>query len=193
MGTDKAWLDWQGMPLIRHTEAWVRVQQAIQPATVWVSCSPSNIAIAKRHFDHTLLDHPEYSGRGPLAGMHAGLLATQKAWLWVLPCDGIRFANNLLVRMLQLALSEPQAEAVVVGTRDGEGPLRLHPVWALISQKTKPRLEACLRTNALKVTSFFDSLQTRVLLLETNEVLWNANHPTDLPNHGKPIRQDHVD
>jgi hypothetical protein len=43
------------------------------------------------------------------------------------------------------------------------------------------------------VTSFFDSVQTRVLLLEPNEVLWNVNHPTDLPNHGKPIRQDHVD
>ena len=182
MGTDKAWVQWQGQPLISRVAAHALSQRLVQPHRLWVSCSPDNIARAQVDFEHALLDSPRFMGNGPLAGIHAGLIASSCDWLWVLPCDAVGFADDLLSRMLSLALSDPDIQAVTLSTSTPQGSVKVHPVWALISRQALPSLNRCLEAHELKVMSFFESIHTRVMPLAPQEILWNINRPEDLPS-----------
>lgn len=182
MGQDKAWIEWQGRALILRVADRARSQRVVQPSTLWVSCSTRNLEKARLYFENTLLDNPAFQGDGPLAGIHAGMDASRSDWLWVLPCDAVSFSDDLLSRLLSLALSEPEIDAVTLSSHDHDGTVQSHPVWALISRRTLPMLTQCLEKKCLKVASFLESINTRTLALRPNEILSNINRPEDLPD-----------
>lgn len=82
-GAHKALAELQGRPLIAYviarTSPWV--------CRVVIACGPHEMLL--RHLELPLLDDGNFAGRGPLAGILAGLqgLAADEHWLVSVPCD----------------------------------------------------------------------------------------------------------
>src|SRR2546426_951102 len=78
-GTDKAFLTVQGQPVFQRT---LRLLQCCFSQVVVVSNRPDKYAA----FDVQVIAD-EFTGRGPLAGIHAGLGLVQQPYAFVVACD----------------------------------------------------------------------------------------------------------
>ena len=103
-----------------------------------------------------IADH--YRGRGPLAGLHAGMLATRRTLILLLACDMPAVTENLL-RNLLAAIAD--FDAVVPRTPDG----RIHPLCAVYRRSCLPVVERRLqeRRNAMREMLADEQLRVRFL------------------------------
>jgi molybdopterin-guanine dinucleotide biosynthesis protein A len=112
-------------------------------------------------------------GRGPLAGIHAGLLAARGAPVLVLACD------MPLVRAEDLApLVEAgrRADVVIYGHERG-----LEPLVGWYGPGVLPALEELLAADVRRVSALFERVRTTVLPWGGPLAGFaNANHPEDL-------------
>jgi molybdopterin-guanine dinucleotide biosynthesis protein A len=115
-GVHKALAELEGRPLIAHVIArispWVR--------RIVIACGPHEAHL--RQFELPLLDDGAFAGRGPLAGILAGLqsLAADEHWLLCVPCD-MPFVEGRCARSLMDARqgTRPVAETTENGAHDG--------------------------------------------------------------------------
>src|SRR5882762_3211872 len=105
-----------GKPLLEH------VLKQLQPQAEAV------VVVANRQRDAytahaaTVVDDGPYRGRGPLAGIAAGLNAADSEWVLCVPGDAPLLPPDLLQR-LQLALQRDRADLAVVNDGSGRQPL----------------------------------------------------------------------
>ncbi len=95
-------------------------------------------------------------GRGPLSGIHAGLVVSPYSLNFVTACD-MPFINGGLVRYL-VEQATPSDDAVVPLVREYPEPL-----FAVYRKTCLPHVEACLKSGIYKVTSFYDLIQVRFI------------------------------
>lgn len=122
MGRDKAWLELDGVPLLRHV-----VEQAASVCELVVVAAAPGQALPElpprvRRVD----DPPALHGRGPLAGLVAGLHALEHAGIELAAlssCDAI----GLAPAHLHFVLAQLDARPEVIGVVPSEGE-RLHPL-----------------------------------------------------------------
>ena len=112
---------------------------------------------------------------GPLAGMAAGLAATQTEWLLTVPCDSPLLPDDLCARLLTSAAAE---DAEIAIATDGA---RAHPVFALLRRSLAGSLEAFLAGDERKILRWM----SRHRLLEVSfadcpERFVNVNTPAEL-------------
>ena len=122
----------------------------------------------------TVSDH--YKGSGPLAGIHAALMATTKEALLVVPCDLPNFSREL-VRIL---LAEMDDDTDVMIVRDSTG--GLHPLCGIYRKRTRPVIEDCLNHGQRKILNFIHQVSWRYLDIDgkiSDRVLFNMNTPQD--------------
>jgi molybdopterin-guanine dinucleotide biosynthesis protein A len=81
-----------------------------------------------------------YPGCGPMAGLHAAMLRTNRPWILLLACDLPRVSTEMLNNII---LRAPGFDAVIPATSDG----RLHPVCAIYSRTCLPAIERGLRAS----------------------------------------------
>jgi molybdopterin-guanine dinucleotide biosynthesis protein A len=119
-------------------------------------------------------------GRGPLAGLGAGLRAARHAWCLALACDQ-PFVSPALVLRLR-AEAGPGVDAVALATGDG-----LQPFPALYARRLLPRIEARLRAGRRSLRGLLDDVVVRTLpaavAAEADpglRSLRNVNTPDDL-------------
>lgn len=116
MGRDKARLPFLGMPLA------VRVLERLRP------CARRLLVVANDDAGYVppdvLLVRDVFPGRGPLAGLHAGLLASDADLNLVVGCD-LPFASAAAGLLLAGSIGDADAAVPVVGGR----PQPLHALY----------------------------------------------------------------
>jgi molybdenum cofactor biosynthesis protein MoaC/molybdenum cofactor guanylyltransferase len=136
-GQDKGLLELSGRPMV----AWVL--EGIQKQTIPVDhilLSANRNLPDYAGFGHAVL-RDMYPQGGPLAGIHAALLASPADWLLVLPCD-VPFLPQDLILQFRAALNASSALAVVARTADGQ----VHWPICMLHRSLLPNLVEALST-----------------------------------------------
>jgi molybdopterin-guanine dinucleotide biosynthesis protein A len=167
-GLDKGLVPLAGRPMIEHVLDAIRLQV-------------TNIIIsANRNLDRyqgygcPVVSDEEDGYPGPLAGVLAGLKATETPFLVTVPCDAPMLAPDL-VRRLQEALRAEDADLAVAS--DGD---RLQPVFMLLSTRLAPSLNEYLAGGGRKIDTWYGRLRLAVAdLSDRPETFVNVNDPTE--------------
>jgi len=146
MGTNKALLPaGQQQTLVSRVVGNLR---ALSDDIVLVSNSPELYAdLDVRHASD------RFQAAGPLAGLHAGLLAARHAWAFVAACD-MPLVNHRLVRYMVVLAAGYDAVVPRVGRS-------IEPLHALYSRACLPAIEACLQSEQRRVISFYPDVRVR--------------------------------
>jgi len=165
MGTDKAWLELNGEPLIVHVME--RVQQVADEILISANDPARFAALAARVIPDAFPD------AGPLAGIYAGLDAAKHDAALVVACD-MPFLNvGLLEYMLSFAGDFDVALPNVAGEKRaadsaGDKPLRakdlnLHPLHAVYTKRCLGPMRAALERGERRMIGFHDGVRVRVI------------------------------
>ena len=122
MGRDKAFMPLFGFPLLERV-----IRRVIHLGPVVVAAGTEERVRAVEELGYPLAavaDAPEFSGRGPLAGIQAGLLASSASWSLVVGCD-MPLVSLSLARLLLSAFGQAPAVVPVWGGR----PQPLHGIY----------------------------------------------------------------
>jgi molybdenum cofactor guanylyltransferase len=123
-------------------------------------------------------DH--YPGKGPLAGVHAGLLATSHEANLVVACD-MPFISAGLGAILVENLREYDAVVPIIGGTK-------HPLFAVYRKKIVNEIKSCLENNSLRMIHLLDKLNVLYINEEDlktynkeslEQIFFNMNHPEE--------------
>lgn len=172
MGTNKALLEINGKTVIEN------IVNELQPIV-------NNIIIVNNSFeDYQFLKLPmvkdSWTGMGPLAGIQAGLAASETEKNLIVACD-MPFVSSQLGGILLRELTEFQA---VVPEISGQ----LHPLFAAYRKEVQGEAEKALEQNQLRIRSIFRNIHVRIM--DNNELMnlgfhmkesdfFNMNHPEE--------------
>ena len=165
-GTDKARHPVAGRPMIE------RVHDVLAPLV-------ETVLVSVRTLD-TDYDLPaqrvadEYSGAGPLAGLHAGLGRCRTPWLLALACD-VPFLTPETLQTLLATRDDPK-RPVVARTPDG----RRHPLCALYPRTLCPLAEELLEADQFAMHDLLRAAGTVREVAVPHEPLRNVNVRGDL-------------
>jgi molybdenum cofactor guanylyltransferase len=123
-------------------------------------------------------DH--YPGKGPLAGIHAGLLATSSEVNLVVACD-MPFVSAGLGTILVENIREYDAVVPIIGGTK-------HPLFAVYRKKIVEEIKSCLENNSLRMIHLLDNLNVLYMTEEDlqtftkeslEQIFFNMNHPDE--------------
>ena len=146
MGFDKQLLQVKNHHLLRHHG---HTLAAIFDQIIVVTNTPDMYKGAP----FTLV-HDEFSGKGPLGGLHIGLKAALSQYVYLLACD-MPFIHLDFILHMQKRLREAGADACV--TRFGT---HIEPFNAFYSREIIDEIEVYLRAGKTSLYKFLQSLNT---------------------------------
>ena len=118
---------------------------------------------------------------GPLAGLHAGLLAAQTPYVATSPCDS-PFLPQDLVSRLAAGLEHGEAQLAVAHTF-----AQPHPVFSLVSRDVLPHLSAFLDGGGRKIDAWYATLRVAAVQFDDAEGAFrNINTPDELAAAARP-------
>jgi len=170
MGRDKAFVEYRGQTLLDRALA------VVGGVCDHVVIAGDPVVFAK--YGSAVAD--VFPGCGPLAGIHAALLASQSELNLMLAVD-MPFVSGELLGFLFAAAEK--CDAVVTVPRTGRG---LQPLCAVYRRAFSVAAEQALRTGKYKIDATFAGLSVRVI--EENELaaagfseqtFFNVNTPQD--------------
>ena len=145
MGTDKAMLEIEGKPLIRHV---YDILAALFPSPLLITNSPER---------YSFLNCPTaadlYPGEGSLAGIHAALTHAPTDLVFLVACD-MPYVSPDVIRFL-CSLSDG-FDAVVARSPDG-----MEPLHAIYRSRCLPVIEQMLRQGKKRIKDALDRVNTR--------------------------------
>ena len=144
MGRDKASLPAGDSSLIEH------LVRRLSPVVDEVIIAGSRLT---KPIEGVLMVEDRYPGRGPLAGMHAGLLAVRGARAWVVGCD-LPDVEPRLAELLGRLADGYDAAVPRIGS-EAEG------VCAVYDPALAPRIEAMLDAGGRSVKIFLADCRVR--------------------------------
>lgn len=170
MGTDKAFVQLNGKPLIQHV---IDRMAHIDESEV--------ILITNRPQDYAHLGLPMYSdiypNMGSLGGIYTAITAAANRFTLVVACDMPFINSDILDLMLSKAVDDVD---IIVPRVDGY-PQALH---AMYSKACLMPIEQQLRNNRLKIIRFYD--QMRVCYLDEADYLKHDPHGMSFCNINTP-------
>jgi len=117
--------------------------------------------------------------RGPLAGIHAGLVSSKDRYNFIFACD-MPFLNQDLIKYM---LKEIDGYDVVIPEYEG----RLQPLCAIYSKQCIEPIENELSRNNLKIRDFLQYVKVRVIdekeisrFISSQPFFANINTPQDI-------------
>ncbi len=152
-------------------------------------------ALLKPHFRELILvtNHPEeyrflqlptvsdhYPGKGPLAGIHAGLTAAANELNVIVACDMPFISPELAKMMLEQAADYDAVVPMINGQQ--------HPLFSIFKKKAAAVMEESIRNDRLRMKQVLDLLNVRYLsendlsmfkLGELERIFFNMNHPQE--------------
>lgn len=154
MGSNKALLPLDGSIVLEH------VASAIAPAVSRVIVAAGPNVDAYQALGYTCVEDG-YPGKGPLAGLHAALEASETEWNLVCACDLPLIQPSFFTTLQRLAASDKTHRAIVPRL---EG--RVHPLVGIYHIDVLPSLEQCLIEDQLRVTRWLDEVGCRYVEAE---------------------------
>ncbi|CAM3630020.1 molybdenum cofactor guanylyltransferase [Cytobacillus oceanisediminis] len=147
MGENKALLQIGGKTVIERI------------ANQLASMSSEMIIVANNQEEYQFLGLPmvsdQWKEKGPLAGIHAGLTASNTLKNLIVACD-MPFISTELGKILLKKLDTHQAAVPEI-----EG--RLHPLYAAYRKDTKEAAEQALRDNRLRIREFLHDINASIM------------------------------
>lgn len=134
-------------------------------------------------------DH--YPGKGPLAGIHAGLIASDHEINLIVACD-MPFASAQLGAILIENIKEYDAVVPII---DG----KMHPLFAVYRKKILKEIESCLDNDHLRMIHLLDKINVLYLtehdLQAFNDeslaqIFFNMNHPEEYEEAKKWVERN---
>ncbi len=147
MGTDKAFLELSGRPMIEHI---LDVLRAVCGRLIIVTNSPERYA----SYGATLI-RDIFDLRGPLTGIYSGLMRSEDEYNFVTACD-MPFLNAGLIAYL----AEQASGYDVTLPKIGEFAEPLHAVY---HRRLLPVIEARLREDRREIRGILDSVKVRYI------------------------------
>ena len=170
MGTDKAWLEINGRPMIEHVLA--AAQPVAASLSIVIHCANPNAdryrELAARWNARLLYDLHDH--KGPLGGIHTALkTCAENESALILACDMPFLTSEFLSFLCNAHLSVNPQSAIrnpkfITVPADQEG--RLQPLAAIYSQACLPAMEEMLAMNRLKVDRLFEQMPTQTVSFE---------------------------
>lgn len=182
MGQDKAWLEFDGVPLVEL------VATRLLPLAAEILFSTNE----PERFAELLVRLPvravavpdQFPGAGPLAGLHAGLSAATSPIVLTVATD-MPFVSKRLVEMMLANCRDADAVVPVVTPAGFDAP-QPEPLHALYRKSCLPLVESALRAGRRRAIAFFDDVEVCYLgeaeLRRVDPELWsfrNANTPEE--------------
>ncbi len=171
MGTDKAFLDYNGGTLLDRALA---VARSVSK-DVWI------VGDKDKFSKYGPVVEDTFSGRGPLGGIHAALLVSRNNLNLMLAVD-MPFVSSALLEYL---VSVARASDVTVVVPRAEG--RLQPLCAVYRRNFAVTAEAALLAGKNKIDPLFEKVSTRVIeeaeLVRggfSSDLFRNLNTPQDV-------------
>jgi molybdopterin-guanine dinucleotide biosynthesis protein A len=176
MGTNKAFLPWNGTTIVQHLAS-----------VIGMFAAP--VSLVGRASIYAGLGLPCLSdlrpGLGPLGGLEAALLSTSTEWNIVLACDMLGVDEAILFRLCRAA-TESRGLAVLL--RDGCG--EVHPLCGLYRRGCLDTVKRALDGGELRVMKVVKTLQPTYV--EIASIVLNVNTAEEWkdaslsdPSHGK--------
>lgn len=179
MGSPKAWLDFEGEPLLARVVR--RIAEAASPIVV-VAAPGQEIPSLP---GEVLVVRDQVSGRGPLQGIAAGLdaLGGRVAAAFVSSTD-VPFIHSSLVRRLHAL----RGDTFDIAVPRAKG--HYHPLSAIYGVEARPEIEALLAASRLRPFYLFERMRTifadEALLLEGDELRADDPELLSLENVNTP-------
>lgn len=147
MGRDKSMLDFRGKPLIQHIHD---ILAELFSEVIVVANNPDRYAFLPCRIVSDI-----FTGKGTLAGIHAGLSACKENTAFVVACDMPYLQPSLIRHIVSLG---KDSDVVLPRT-----PEALQPLHALYRKSCLPVIEHQLANNNLSVLDIYPLLRTRTL------------------------------
>lgn len=142
-GIDKGLQPLAGRPMVAH------VIERLAPQVDAILVNANRNVAAYRQFGYPVLSDVIPGFAGPLAGLHAGMLAATTAWVVTAPCDSPYLPHDLVAR---LAAAAAAASAPIAVVRAGD---RLQPVFALVKRSLSASLAGYLADGNRKIDLWY--------------------------------------
>lgn len=172
MGTNKALLKIDGKTNIE------RIKEALEEVFSDI------ILVTNEMEEYRFLNLPMvadiYPGKGPLAGIHSGLIASSYDVNFVVACDMPFISSNLAKYLIE----QSDGYDVVVPKIGG----KLHPLFSVFKKSNLSIIEDELKKEKLRIRDLFDLLKVRVInedeIVDTidediERSFYNMNSPSD--------------
>lgn len=176
---DKAWLVWQGKPLISH----VLERFAPQVGQLGINIHANQDTFLENYQALGLplwrdqLDQGWEAFPGPMAGMLAGLRMSQTPWLAVVPCDAPLLPGDLVARLYGRAM-QTQAKIVIAATENENRQQKDHPVFSLLHTSLQDSLYTYLQGGDRKIMLWIQQHSfERVVFEDARPFTINVNTP----------------
>lgn len=180
MGSNKALLQWNGSSVLEQ------IIQAMAPAVNSIIVSAgTNTAVYNALPYNCVQDH--FPGKGPLAGLHAALDASETDWNLICACDMPLLDPSFFKGMKWLAESGQEHHAIVPRLAG-----RVHPLAGAYHKRVLPELEQRLRHDRLKVTQWLEEIGCRYVDVDELESAGVYEVAIQLSNMNTPEEYEHI-
>ncbi len=168
-GVDKGLRPFRGKPMV----AWAL--ERLQPQVDTILINANQNLEAYQAFGHPVISDRIGGFAGPLAGLHAGLLAATTPLLVTVPCDSPFLPADLVAR---LAAARAAQDADLAVARTGDQP---HPVFSLVRREVVDSLRRFLEGGGRKIDAWYSALRVvEVAFDDEAEAFANINTPQEL-------------
>jgi molybdopterin-guanine dinucleotide biosynthesis protein A len=173
-GVDKGLQPLQGRPLMQH------VIERLRPQVDRVLINANQNLERYAEFGCPVVPDRLGGFAGPLAGLDAGLHATDAPLVVTVPCDSPFLPQDLVAR---LAKARSAGDADVAVARTGSQP---HPVFALVSTRVRSHLADFLARGERKIDLWYASLNVvEVAFDDEADAFANINTRAELAQHDR--------
>jgi molybdopterin-guanine dinucleotide biosynthesis protein A len=173
-GVDKGLQPLQRRPLIQH------VIDRLRPQVARVLVNANQNLARYAEFGCSVVPDRVGGFAGPLAGLDAGLHATDAPLIVTVPCDSPFLPHDLVTR---LATARSAIDADVAVARTGSQP---HPVFALVCTRVRSHLADFLARGERKIDLWYASLSVvEVAFDDEADAFANINTRAELAEHDR--------
>ena len=166
-GVDKGLQTLQGKPMIAH------VIQRLQPQVDRIMINANQNQDRYREFNLSVWSDEENNFAGPLAGMQAGLIHCETAYMLTVPCDTPMLPTDLVAKLAR-ALEQSQADIAVANTKDRDH-LQRQPVFCLMKKTVLTNLTSALARGVRKVDQWLAENKTIDVVFDDEAAFANIN------------------
>jgi molybdopterin-guanine dinucleotide biosynthesis protein A len=173
-GVDKGLQPLHGRPLIQH------VIERLRPQVDSVLINANQNLERYAEFGCPVVPDRVGGFAGPLAGLDAGLHATNAPLIVTVPCDSPFLPHDLVTR---LATARDAIDADVAVARTGAQP---HPVFALVCARVRSHLADFLARGDRKIDLWYSSLNVAEVAFDDEaDAFANINTRAELAQHDR--------
>jgi molybdopterin-guanine dinucleotide biosynthesis protein A len=173
-GVDKGLQTLQGKPMIAH------VIQRLQPQVDRIMINANQNLDRYREFSFPVCADEKNDYTGPLAGMQAGLIHCETAYMLTVPCDTPMLPTDL-VTQLATALEKSTADIAVANTKQHDL-IQRQPVFCLMKKTVLTDLTTALERGVRKVDLWLAEKKLVDVVFDDEAAFANINTLEEL-NH----------